>query len=144
MNILNDTPQASFPGLDAAHTAAWLICSRDDRWPRAVRRFAPELTPGIGSMKMLVCEPADSASILFAQSSAIVLWQIETETLGAWCDRIAKTSIASPNVLQLAATSELSPLEQAALSELGVAAMIRHIEQLPMLAKMIRRYLAAA
>ena len=43
----------------------------------------------------------------------------------------------------MAAATDLSPAEQAAVSELGVAAIIRHPEQLPKLANMIRVYFAA-
>ncbi len=135
--------QPPLVGIEESKAWIWLICGHDQRWPSAVRRFVPDLIPQHDSVEVRVCDPTDTPGVLIKQSRAIVLWQIEPENLGQWCERIAKTSLAHPGVLQLAATSELaelSPLEQSAISELGVSAILRHIEQLPKLANMIRAY----
>ena len=138
---MNPALQQPLVGFEDSRAWLWLICGPGQRWPSAVRRFVPDLIPPHDSVVVRVCDPTDTPGLLITQSRAIVLWQIEPQNLGQWCERIAHTSIAHPDVLQLAATSELcelSPLELSAISELGVSAILRHIEQLPKLANMIR------
>ncbi len=129
---------------ESAGSAAvpWVVCAEHDRWPRAVRRFVPELMPPNCSIEVLDCSPADAGSVLSGHWRAVVLWQVIPSRLGLYCDLIAKASIATPQFLQLAATTELSPLEQAALSELGAAAIVRHPEDLMKLAKLMGVYFA--
>lgn len=127
---------------DSPNTVRWLICASDQRWPMAVRRFAPELIPDRCTLELAVLGAAQVASSLRGQPRALVLWEVTPDSLGECCEAIAKTSRSYPQVVQLATVTELSPIEQAALSELGISIPIRHPEQLPKLAKMLRVYFA--
>jgi hypothetical protein len=82
-----------------------------------------------------------------APPSAIVLWEVEPESLASTCDYLAQTSAAarsglSPRVLQLVAGPDLHDGERIVLSEFGCAATIRHPEDLHRLARLIHGYFA--
>ena len=129
---------------DTDRTIPWLVCPGRDRWLRAVRCFAGEMISTPSALAIQSTDPAETCHQLLGRCQAVVLWNVSTEHLGSWCTWITKTAIASPQTLQLAATTNLSVAEQAILSELGIVAMIRHPEQLPALGNLIRKYLATA
>lgn len=139
--VVSDSPLSAL-SLDRGDPELFLICSQRDRWPRAMRRFMPGLVPPICSVQLQQCPPSDAGDLLAGRSRAIVLWDVIPTELGHYCDLIAKTAVASPSALQLAAVTSLSPAEQAALSELGVDAMVRHPEDLPKLGRLIHVYFA--
>jgi hypothetical protein len=122
----------------------WIVCEAADRWLRAVRRFAPQMMP---RSLIPAIEPAESAKVQQALSGhrlAVVLWEVRPDSLADSCDCLARTAIASPNVLQLVAGSGLSDLDQIVLTEFQTAASINHPEDLPRLARMIQGYFATS
>ena len=120
----------------------WLVVAEDPRWHVGIRRFVPEMFKDGRPVDVQPCQPAAVIESTRRLPRSVIFWDLAGDRLATWCESIAKTSLAAPTALQLAATTCLSPREQAVVSELGVAAVIRQIEQLPKLTAMVRAYFA--
>jgi hypothetical protein len=120
----------------------WVVCEAGDRWLHTVRRFAPEIMPSPLTPASIAAQPSDVPQILASGLPAVVLWEVERESLAIACDHIARAAVTTPEVLQLVAGPQLSGREQIAVSEFGCAASIRHPEDLPGLSALIRGYFA--
>jgi hypothetical protein len=97
----------------------------------------PPLIPAIQS-----ASATKVRAMLAGNDPAVVLWEVQRESLQAACDCLAQTAADAPSVLQLVAGSGLSTAEQIVLSEFPCAATIRHPEDLPRLSAMIHGYFA--
>ncbi len=117
----------------------WVVCEVASRWRTAVRRFIPAMMPPPLIPAILPAEP-QTVRELVGRGPAVVLWEVRRESLAASCDGLAEIAIAVPKVLQLVAASDLSDRERMLLSEFQCATVIRHPEDVPRLAPMIRNY----
>ena len=128
----------------------WVVCESGDRWITATRRFVTEVIPE-DLVASIVAAKANQALALQVgqqktQQRSIVIWEINPSTIAAHLDHVARTTIAAPSALQLAvmdsaASQAISSTAAAALTEMGVTTLINHVEQLPALAPLVRRYL---
>jgi hypothetical protein len=119
----------------------WIICEANDRWLRAVRRFGPEIMPPPLIPAIRPAEPMATREMLSGVGPALILWEVG-DSLASICDCLARTAIDAPQVLQLVAGSQLSDRETIMLSEFRCGAVIRQVEDLPRLARMIHGYFA--
>jgi hypothetical protein len=124
-------------------TRRWVVCASSQRWLIAVRRFAPEMIPRPLIPVVVPADPPQVPQSLAGQRQAVVLWEVQPDSLAATCDCLARTAIAFPDVLQLVAGSGLSDLDQIALAEFPSAASMNHPEDLPRLTAMIQGYFAS-
>ena len=121
----------------------WWVYETSDRWIRAVRRFAPDIDLGWVFVNHPIT-PDLSQSIRQASldraAKRVILWQIDRSNLSLVASAVAQLGARHRTDLQIAAVSQLSPTILMSLSELGIATLIRHPEQLPGLKTMIRRH----
>ncbi len=129
---------------DRSMIRPWVVCESGNRWLTAVRRFAPDLMPGQLVVEVTHADPGNTDSVLAGHRRAVVLWEVHRTNFTAACDWLATTAIRWPKTLRLAAGSGLSDRELIVLSEFCVATTLRHPEQLPRLASMIKAYFATS
>lgn len=130
--------------IERAILRPWIVCEQGQRWLTGVRRFASQMMPAPLIASIVAADPTKPLAMLATQQQAIVLWAVQQNALIASCDRIAQVSIASPKVLQIVASAELSWQQRLVLSELRASVVIRHIEDLPKLAGLIQGYFASS
>ena len=152
-------PPASRP-----HAHQWLVYETSDRWIRVVRRFAPDFVSadeGLSVIGQAAITSDFSPRLLQTPSDPavrrVVLWQVDRSNFQHVAAAIAQSRLSNPSDLhpcnlhpsdlhpcdlQIAAVCDLSLLSQMALSEFGIATIIRHPEQLPSLRHMIRSHFA--
>ena len=147
--------------------AQWHVYESSDRWIHVVRRFAPDVFhhtsipdrcqdfmdvrmtadgQPLSIIPMGPITPDVSQTIRRAPDDPtdkrVVLWQVDRVNLPHACNAISQSRERRTRDLHMAAVSHLPNLARMALSEIGVATVIDHPEQLPMLSRMVRRYLA--
>ena len=120
----------------------WIVCEPQQRWLTAVRRFAPEQLPRPLIPVVMPAEPDAVTTMLVGQGSGVILWSAGRDNLREVCQRLARTAMAAPWVLQLVAEDGLSNRERLILAEFPCAATVRNPEDLPRLRGMIRGYFA--
>ena len=120
----------------------WIVCEPQQRWLTAVRRFAPEQFPRPLIPVVMPAEPDAVTTMIAGQGSGVILWSAGRDNLREVCQRLARTEIATPWVLQLVAEDGLSNRERLILAEFPCAATVRNPEDLPRLTGMIRGYFA--
>ncbi|MFK8111266.1 MAG: hypothetical protein AB8B91_03665 [Rubripirellula sp.] len=120
---------------------SWMVCAEHERWITAVRRFAPEmmapLVPAIHAF-----QPSQVKASLKTKPNlqAVLLWEVRQGSVLDACDNLAQIRIMARQVFCILAVTELGEREKTVLAELGSAAMIRHPEELPALAGMLKTY----
>ncbi len=91
---------------------------------------------------IIASEPDQVRSHLSGHRRGVVFWEISRENLNKSCEQVALLSIASPKVIQIAAAQDLSREHQCVLGEFGVAAFLRHPEDLPRWSRLVEGYFA--
>ena len=129
--------------LDDPPTVHWIIVADRDRWRLAVHRFAYE---GLQKHLALSIEStvhansAEYVSSLFTQTTNLaVLWDLDNRTLSNCFSKISRISIARPDIIQLAAISQISQNYQLNLMEIGVSIVLRHPESLQRVARQLNQ-----
>ncbi|NND95944.1 MAG: hypothetical protein HKN47_01290 [Pirellulaceae bacterium] len=140
----NDSGTIGSAITDASQTPLWIVCESGQRWLFAIRRFINQLMPADSTASIVTGSADDVGALLVGHRRAVVVWEISPDNLSAACDQIAKVSISSPGVLQIAISNGLSDAAVIALTELGVATTICQVEQLPRLEKLFHLYFAPA
>jgi hypothetical protein len=82
-------------------------------------------------------------SLLMIQGPKVILWEFRRDSLVKACECLIQTSRIAPISLQLLACAGISEREQLALSELPVAAFVRHPEDLLRLRPLLQGYFAS-
>lgn len=81
--------------------------------------------------------------LLRGKPRVAIFWEISADVLLARTAMITTIRRQYPDCLQLAGTGALSPLDSAAISELGITAAARGPEDLPPVASMLQRFMRA-
>lgn len=129
-------------GYDRNPSACWIISESSGRWATAVKRFVPELLPPHGIPCLSAPSTPEVMSLLAIHGPRIILWEIRRDSLVKGCESLMQTAKIAADSLQLVACPGISERQQIALSELPVAAFLRHPEDLPRLKPMIQGYFA--
>jgi hypothetical protein len=120
----------------------WMVCESGQRWLKASHRFALDLFPNHLTPNLISVAPETVHSQLLGQRKAIVFWEITPLCVSTILEHVASLSMATPDVLQIAAVGDLPDRYTVTLSEMGVCAMIETPEQLPSLSGLVKRYFA--
>ncbi len=129
-------------GLEPHRTSRWILCESSNRWVRGVKRFAPQLLPPRGIPCIVAATPSDAMALLSTGGPTIILWEFRGEAIVKACECLIQTARIAPQSLQLVACAGISQRQQLALSELPVAAFLRHPEDLIRLGPMLEGYFA--
>lgn len=127
----------------------WVVCESGSRWAHAVRCFGPSMTPAPLVLDVIalglegLASPADAVrGELNQRESAIVLWEVDPESVLEASQWLRQTAIALPRTVQIVADRGLSPRQRMAICEFPVAVSIQHPEQLPRLDPLVKGHFA--
>lgn len=130
------------PTFDRADLRCCLVCESGTRWLGGLRQFLPPMMPPPLAITVQQADPSRLLSELRSQDRAIVWWEVSRSEIVERLDQISAISRTSPWVLQIVGftVDRLSHREQMAISEVGAATFVTHLEQIPRLASMISGY----
>jgi hypothetical protein len=127
-----------------SHRYHWLVCESGHRWRQSVVRLTSDWLSNQESItfrSLLASEVSVSTSRL---PYGVLLWELDAASLVPAIQAIGSLSVDRDRWLQIVAVDRLSHRDRCAVSEMGVAAVVRHPEELPSLARMISGHFAGA
>lgn len=134
---------------DRCAKCSWYIIESGERWTTAAFRFAPGVIPA--GHQISVESSTEPNSVFLGQANAeihlesschIVIWQITRSNLIKRVDQLVSVRTRRQGYLHIAAIDQLGRDDLLCLSELGIAACIRHPEDLAKLIGPIRGHFA--
>lgn len=138
-------------------TVDWMICERGQRWQTAAYRFSPEMLPPETVAAIAAVSIEEITKLVRLRRSPLLIWEVHPANVLAVVDGIATLhrhrSSSVARISQTASAENRSPLHlvadlglaqaaRHALSEMGVAAFLRHPEELARLRTLIHHHFA--
>lgn len=123
----------------------WLVCEVRDRWQRSVERFAPAILPG--EFECMAARVGEVRARAVHTPLLVILYELPTARPRETLRSIAVCAARRDPPLQLVAMEPELPVDvgtemqlAAHLRSLGAAAVLRHPEQLPLVGRLVARY----
>ncbi len=115
----------------------WIVCESGQRFSQMVWRLAADW---IGSDESLVVVNSDAKEVVPLTrrlNGGIVLWELSSSREVEVVQSLTNFDPDGRSWLKIVASGSLTLHDQSALSELGVAAIIRHPEELSRLQRLV-------
>lgn len=128
----------------------WVVCESGNRWRQSVLRWVPQWLGPHDTIAVSHVLAGEVAASTLRLQHGVVLWEIDTANELLVMRAIASLAVDRDRWLQvvalkrLATGDQLAPRDLCALSEIGVAAVIRHPEELTQLRSMVSGHFAGA
>ncbi len=122
----------------------WIVSESGARWRKACWRFVPEWLGQSESLLVHSQPPGEVSARAERLGGGVLLWEIEWKQAAELptLARMAASGAKRDDWLQIVAAASLTPRDRCALSEMGIAAFIRHPEDLPQLRRMVTGHFA--
>ncbi|TWU42700.1 hypothetical protein [Novipirellula artificiosorum] len=134
---------------DASPERPWIVCEHGNRWIEAVRCFCTEqladsVTPVVRAADDDEVVALAGRQLRQGQPHIVVVWEITPDSFAESTRFMMALTRSLPQVVQIAACSQLATCHEATLSEFGAMLRVRQPEDLQKMARVINLRLGAS